>query len=338
VDVELQAHLGITIANDRLVSADQMLRESALAMDQAKSTGRGWALFDDAAHSGATEHLLIERELAQALARQELVLHYQPVVQVESGRVVGAEALVRWQHPERGLLSPIEFIPIAEQTGQIVQLGRYVLTRACQEAARWAAMGHHLRISVNVSVDQLRQPNFPAVVQMVLTQAGLPVNQLCLEITESTLLREAGPGWKSAMALRRLGVHLSIDDFGTGYSSLAYLHQLPVDELKIDRSFINRLDRDPRERHLVEAINGMAQALGLNVVAEGVETAAQLDMLAEIGCRQAQGYHIARPQPADGFLEFLNASRMARAVPTQVTAAGTPSMTTGAEDLHGARR
>jgi EAL domain-containing protein (putative c-di-GMP-specific phosphodiesterase class I) len=154
-------------------------------------------------------------------------------------------------------------------------------------------------------VDQLRQPRFPAAVQAVLTQSGLPASQLCLEITESTLIREAGPGWNCAVELRRLGVQLSIDDFGTGYSSLAYLHQLPVDELKIDRSFISQLDRDPRDRHLVEAINAMARALNLIVVAEGVETAAQLEMLAEIGCGNAQGYLIARPQTADQFLKFL---------------------------------
>jgi diguanylate cyclase (GGDEF)-like protein len=304
-DVRLHASIGISMATDSATSSEQLLREAAMAMNEAKTTNRAWVLFDEAAHAHAAHHLQIERDLSQALSRHELVVYYQPVLNIETGRVVGAEALVRWQHPERGLVPPMEFIPIAEQTGQIIPIGRYVLTEACQQTAVWAAGGRPLRISVNVSVDQLRQPQFLGVVQEVLAQTRLPAGQLCLEITESTLIREAGPGWNSAMELRRMGVQLSIDDFGTGYSSLAYLHQLPVDELKIDRSFINQLDRDPRDRHLVEAINAMARALNLIVVAEGVETAAQLEMLAEIGCGNAQGYLIARPQTADQFLKFL---------------------------------
>jgi diguanylate cyclase (GGDEF)-like protein len=311
-EIEVQAAIGISTTTDPLASSEQLLHEAATAMAEAKTTGRPWVLFDDAAHAHASQNLQIERDLSQAVARHELVLHYQPVLNIETGRVIGAEALVRWQHPERGLVPPLEFIPIAEQTGHIIPIGRYVLTEACQQAAHWSAAGHLLRMSVNVSVDQLRQPGFPALVQDVLNQTGLPARQLCLEITESTLIRESGPGWNSATELRRLGVQLSIDDFGTGYSSLAYLHQLPVDELKIDRAFINRLDRDPRDRPLVEAINAMAHALNLIVVAEGVETAAQLEMLAEIGCSNAQGYLIAKPQTADKFLEFVRTRATSR--------------------------
>ena len=312
-EIEVRAAIGISTTTDPLTSSEQLLHEASMAMAEAKTTGRPWVLFDDAAHAHASQNLQIERDLSQAVARHELVLHYQPVLNIATGRVIGAEALVRWQHPQRGLVPPLEFIPIAEQTGHIIPIGRFVLTEACAEAARWAAAGHPLRMSVNVSVDQLRQPRFPALVQEVLDDTGLPASQLCLEITESTLIREAGPGWNAATELRRFGVQLSIDDFGTGYSSLAYLHQLPVDELKIDRAFINRLDRDPRDRPLVEAINAMARALNLIVVAEGVETAAQLEMLAEIGCHNAQGYLIAKPQPADKFLEFVSMRTPSRA-------------------------
>jgi diguanylate cyclase (GGDEF)-like protein len=305
-DILLNSCVGLAIATDTAPNPEQLLRNAAAAMGEAKANGGDWVLFDDVLHAGASHRLQTEQQLAQAVAREQLVLHYQPILQVATGRITGAEALVRWNHPERGLLAPMEFIPIAEQSGQIIPIGRYVLTEACRQAAQWASTGHLLRISVNVSVDQLRQTDFPRLVQRVLRETGLSAGQLCLEITESTLIREAGPGWNTAMQLRRLGVHLSIDDFGTGYSSLAYLHHLPVDELKIDRSFISRLDRDPRDRHVVHAIHGMAHALNLNIVAEGVETADQLEMLAEIGCDHAQGYLFARPQPADQFTHLLD--------------------------------
>jgi len=303
--VTLRASIGVALATDAPAAPERLLREGAAAMAEARAAGRGWTLFDPALHNRAMHHLELERDLAQALRRGEFLLYYQPLLDVASGRLVGAEALLRWQHPERGLVPPLEFIPTAEQSGQIVAIGEHVLTEACKQAVSWAALGHPLRVAVNVSVDQLRDRGFAALVQRTLTETGLAADRLCLEITESTLIREAGPGWNTAIHLRRLGVHLAIDDFGTGYSSLAYLHQLPVNELKIDRSFINRLDRDPRDRHLVKAINGMAQALGLSVVAEGVETQDQLEILADIGCGHAQGYLIAKPMPADQFVELI---------------------------------
>jgi diguanylate cyclase (GGDEF)-like protein len=313
-EATLHASIGVAIATDRTATPEQLLREAAAAMAEARTAGRGWTLFDAALHNRATHHLELERDLAQALQREEFVLHYQPILNVASGTIVGAEALLRWQHPERGLVPPLEFIPTAEQSGQIIGIGEHVLIEACKQTASWAARGHALRVSVNVSVDQLRDPGFTALVQRTLTATGLPADRLCLEITESTLIRETGPGWEAAIQLRSLGVHLAIDDFGTGYSSLAYLHQLPVNELKIDRAFINRLDRDPRDRHLVKAINGMAQALNLSVVAEGVETTKQLEILAEIGCNHAQGYLIAKPMPAGQFAELVQTRQPPRAL------------------------
>jgi EAL domain-containing protein (putative c-di-GMP-specific phosphodiesterase class I) len=242
-----------------------------------------------------------ERALRQALEDEQFLVHYQPLFDVATGRVAGAEALVRWQHPERGLVPPMEFVPVAEETGQIDAIGAFVLAEACAEASRWAAAGTPLTMSVNVAVGQLRDPGFVAAVRRALGVAGLPPSQLCLEVTESAMMRATGAESKALEALRELGVRLAIDDFGTGYSSLAYLHQLPVDELKIDRSFVNRMDTGNRDAHLVEAIMGMARALKLDVVAEGVETPDQLEFLADLGCQQAQGYLFSPPVPAATF-------------------------------------
>jgi diguanylate cyclase (GGDEF)-like protein len=304
-DIVLRAAIGITVAHGPHTNPERLLREAASAMAQAKATARPWWVFDEELQSRATKRLQTEHALQQALEREELLVHYQPLLDVAAGRIVAAEALVRWRHPERGLVPPMDFIPLAEETGQIADIWRFVLARACRQAAAWAAAGRPIRVSVNISVDQLRQGDLPEDVQRELLRSQLPPERLCLEITESSLIREAGQGFGDLTRLRDLGVQLSIDDFGTGYSSLSYLHQLPVDELKIDRSFISQLGRGTRESHLVEAITVMARALGLGVVAEGVETPGQLEYLAEVGCQLAQGYLIARPQPPEQILGLL---------------------------------
>jgi EAL domain-containing protein (putative c-di-GMP-specific phosphodiesterase class I) len=250
--------------------------------------------------------LELERDLGLALERDELVLHYQPLVEIATGRVTGAEALVRWQHPERGMVPPLEFISAAESTGQIIDIGLLVLSRACEQAVRWAAAGEAIRVSVNVAVEQLRHGDFPDAVSEVLQRTGLPPDLLCLEITESSMMRSGDERATDLTRLRELGVHLAIDDFGTGYSSLSYLHQLPVDEIKIDRSFINRLGVDPRDNHLVEAIIGLANAMDLVIVAEGVETKEHLEFLADRGCQLAQGYLFSPPLPSDAFNAYLD--------------------------------
>jgi diguanylate cyclase (GGDEF)-like protein len=309
-DLVLQSAIGVARARQAATSADQLLREADSAMREAKATGRRTSEFDGALQERATQHLAVEREILHALQRDEFLVYYQPLVDVETGRIIGTEALVRWQHPDRGFVAPMDFIPIAEETGQIAAIGRLVLTRACEQAAAWVAAGHPLRMSVNVAVDQLHDDDFPVTVAQVLRETGLPANQLCLEITESSLVREFERGASVLARLRALGVHVAIDDFGTGYSSLAYLHDLPVDELKVDRSFIARLTgdgQDDRDGHMVAAVIGMARALGLSVVAEGVETNQQLDFLAGLHCPVAQGYLFAAPQPADRVLALLDA-------------------------------
>jgi diguanylate cyclase (GGDEF)-like protein len=311
-DIVLHASIGIAVAGERTTGPDQLLREAHAAMREAMSTGRASCRFNHALQRRATEHLALEHALWQALEREEFVLRYQPLLEVESGRVIGAEALVRWQHPERGLVPPMQFIPVAEATGQIGAIGRFVLVEACRQAACWTAAGQPLRMSVNVAADELHQDGFPEAVRGVLLETGLAPDQLCLEITESSLMRATAQSSAALAALKRLGVHIAIDDFGTGYSSLSYLHELPVDELKIDRSFIGRLDRDTRDRHLVEAIIGMARALGLTVVAEGVETQEQLQLLGQLRCQLAQGYLFAPPEPAERLLEIVEARTVLR--------------------------
>jgi EAL domain-containing protein (putative c-di-GMP-specific phosphodiesterase class I) len=314
-DIVIQGSIGIAEAGGSGVGPDELLRQADSAMREARRTGLPFCRFDRALQDRATQHLRIEHDLRQALNRDELVVHYQPLMDLRSGRIVGAEALVRWHHPERGMVPPLDFIPVAEQTGQIVQIGRVVLEQACSQAVAWHAAGHALRISVNVAVAQLRDHGFAAEVARVLAQTGLAADQLCLEITESSLLNVAGPAAAGIEALRRLGVRIAVDDFGTGYSSLAYLHQMPVDELKIDRAFVSRLERDERGRHLVLAIMRMARALDLAVVAEGVETRGQHELLSRFDCHLAQGYLFSPPRPADELVALLHDQRAIPSVP-----------------------
>jgi diguanylate cyclase (GGDEF)-like protein len=308
-DIVLHASVGITLGREPATS-DQLIRESDSAMREAGRLGKDVYRFDRALQLRATEHLAVEHALWSALKEEQLRVYYQPLVHVATGRITAVEALVRWQRPGRGVMLPNEFLAIAEETGQIAAIDRHVLECACHQAAVWAERGHQLRVSVNVTAVELGDERFHDFVASVLANTGLPPAQLCLEITESSLMREAARGAADHLhALRRLGIALSIDDFGTGYSSLAYLHHLPVDELKIDRSFISGLGRNRRDRYLVDAIVGMARALGLEVVAEGVETQQQLDALAGLGCTLAQGYLFARPQPADRLFALLEARR-----------------------------
>lgn len=308
--VVLQAAIGVAVARGSGVTPEQLLTQVDSAMHQAKGTASHWCMFEPSMQRRATRRLALESDLRQALERGELFLHYQPLIDIATGRTVAAEALVRWQLPGKGLIPPLEFIPIAEDTGQIGRVGRFVLTQACHQAAAWNAAGHELRISVNVAAGQLRHGGFPNLVAQVLADAGLAPDQLCIEITESSLMTASEQSAHDLGQLRETGVHIAIDDFGTGYSSLSYLHELPVSELKIDRSFTSRAGVDSRDNHMLEAILGMAHALGLTVVAEGVETGAQLEFLAELHCQLAQGYLFAKPEPPDQLLAKLEARRV----------------------------
>jgi diguanylate cyclase (GGDEF)-like protein/PAS domain S-box-containing protein len=299
-EVTVGASIGVATAGDE-DSDESLLRNADTAMYAAKAGGRRqWRRFDPTMHQSAVEWLELEGDLRRAVDAGALALHYQPIVALDTGRVRGVEALVRWPHPTRGLISPDRFIPIAEETGLIVPLGAWVLRAACRQAAQWTqAAGRPLTMSVNVAARQFEVPGFVDEVRAALAGSGLAPAQLKLELTEGNLVRFPGVVIERLKALRALGVKLSIDDFGTGYSSLAQLQAFPVDEIKVDRRFVQRLGRDPRDDAFVRAIVSLGASLGLDVVAEGVETEAQRATLASQGCTAAQGYLFSRPQPAE---------------------------------------
>jgi diguanylate cyclase (GGDEF)-like protein len=301
----ITASIGIAHAEPG-TRAEDMLRDSDVAMYGAKERGRcRIELFDAEMRRRLIDRLELERCLRSALTSGELRLEYQPIVSFGDWRVSAAEALVRWEHPERGLVLPTEFVPVAEESGLILPLGRWVLVEACRQLAAWRAAGRtELRVTVNLSARQFSDPDLTAVVAEALARAGLPGDALWLEITESVLMEEVEAAADTLLALKRLGVHLSVDDFGTGYSSLSYLKQFPVDVLKIDRSFIDGLGTDPEDGAIVLAIVSLARALRLEVVAEGVEHLHQLEALQRLGCNAVQGFLLARPVPADRLPEF----------------------------------
>jgi len=310
---ELFAHasIGISIATDPGAAADDLLRNADVAMYVAKSEGKNCHRhFDHAMHQGVVERMALQSELTSAVERDQLTVHYQPVVTLDSGRLTGMEALVRWQHPLRGLVPPGSFIPLAEQTGLIVTLGHWVLQAACRQAHQWeqAGLADGLDLNVNVSVRQLKEPAFVATVAEVLQQTGLEPGRLILEITESLLMENLDAILDVLHQLRALGVRLAIDDFGTGYSSLAYLVKLPVQVLKIDRSFITSLHEDPNNLTLVRSILKLAADLQLQTVAEGIEQAQLAEELHQLGCDKGQGYWFSRPLPAADLEQLLRAT------------------------------
>jgi EAL domain-containing protein (putative c-di-GMP-specific phosphodiesterase class I) len=247
-----------------------------------------------------------ENDLRRALDRHELDVFYQPQVGVGDGRIVGMEALARWRHPTRGMVPPSDFIPLAEETGLIALLGEWVLRTACLQLRDWMQSGlPQMRLAVNVSVRQVLQKDFAATVEKVLTETGVPADLLELEITESTLMEHAQHTLQALHRLRELGVRLSIDDFGTGYSSLSYLKRFPVDIIKIDRSFVRDVPHDADDAAIVTGIIALAHSLRLQVVAEGVETDAQMQFLTKHGCDILQGYFLSPPVPAGEFARFV---------------------------------
>ena len=269
-------------------------------MYKAKSAGGScYVSYDPAMLTGLVERLELEADLRLALERGELELHYQPTVDLATSEVIGFEALCRWHHPLRGMTAPLEFIPIAEATGLIVPLGRWVLREACRQAVEWskAGGGRPVKMAVNVSVRQFDRADFAEVVAEILAETGMVADQLCLEMTESVLMTDTDDNLEQLVRLKALGVTLAIDDFGTGYSSLAYLRRFPMDVLKVDRSFVDRLGGDDEDRALVRTIVRLGQSLGMRTVAEGIENDLQLRALQEMGCDFGQGYHLSRPLP-----------------------------------------
>jgi len=299
------ASLGLTLSSYS-IEPQRLLRDADTAMYRAKEQGRaGIELFDERNDTWSSGRLRTCNDLHLALQRDELELHYQPIVDLTTTTLVGAEALVRWQHPTRGLLLPAEFIDLAEDIGLIVPLGRWVLHEACRQAACWRKRrgdaGHEVwrqSISINVAPRQLASRDFSSQLAEVLEDTQMDPDGVWLEITESTLLQDPDQTITTLRALRDLGVHLSIDDFGTGYSSLSYLQQLPVECLKIDRTFVNGLGRHPESSAIVKAVIGLADSLGLACIAEGVETPTQAQAVRDLGCVLAQGYLFGRPQAA----------------------------------------
>lgn len=291
--------VGVAMFQEGHITIDELLKRADLAMYQAKAAGRNTLrFFDPAMQAAATARATVESDLRHALHNDQMVLYYQPVVDVEE-RTIGVEALVRWMHPVRGLVSPVEFISVAEQTGLILELGLWVLRAACQQLVQWSgdAKTRSLSISVNVSARQFRHPNFAQQVLDVLRQTGANPYRLKLELTESLLLTDFADVTHKMTELRSIGVSFSLDDFGTGYSSLSYLKQLPLDHLKIDQSFVRGVLEDPNDAAIARTILTLAASLDLGVVAEGVEIAGQRDFLKENGCRAFQGYLFGRPVP-----------------------------------------
>jgi EAL domain-containing protein (putative c-di-GMP-specific phosphodiesterase class I) len=284
-------------------TADQLLRSADSALYQVKAAGRnGWRSYASADGQREHQRLALERALRTAVELEQFTLAYQPICDAVSGAPVAFEALLRWHHPERGAISPAEFIPVAEQTGLIIPLGRWVIETACAEAAAWALP---LRISVNLSPAQFREHDLQGYITDVLARSGLAARRLDLEVTEGLLLEDTSAVISTMQALRALGVRMVLDDFGTAHSSLSYLRGFPFDSVKIDRSFMRALNSDGQARALVEAMLAMARALGLSVVGEGVETAEQLALLRHLRCDQVQGYLLGRPASAEATREWL---------------------------------
>ena len=311
-DMHVRVSIGVTTAGHN-TDAAEMMREADLALYDAKNRGKAsFSFFEPGLHEAVVGRLARRAALERAIEEGQLRLHYQPVVALDDLRVVGAEALVRWEHPTEGLIAPAEFIPRAEESGLIVPMGRWVLEQACADLARWRLEANWpdrpFRVSVNVSPRQLQSADFLPVLDAVLDRHRVPPGSLMLEITESLLVQESADVLMRLECLRDRGVLLALDDFGTGYSSLAYLNRFPIQVLKIDRSFVNGMDGDAERVSVLKAINALASALGLRVVAEGIELESQATQLEAMGCQYGQGYLFGRPRPVDRFVALLPSS------------------------------
>jgi EAL domain-containing protein (putative c-di-GMP-specific phosphodiesterase class I) len=307
----ISASTGVVVCPGGDLEPEDLVRDADAAMYRAKERGRGrYELFDDAMRARVVGRLKTENELRRALAEGELEVHYQPYYSLADGTIAGVEALARWRHPQRGLLLPGEFIPVAEESGLIVPLGEIVLRRACQDASHWHAAcsdAAEVRLTVNISPRQAAQPGLVEMVAGALEDSGLEPACLGVEITEGVVMEEATGQIEALEGLRALGVRLVVDDFGTGYSSLAYLPRFALDVLKIDGSFVAGLDSGDGSEAIVAAIVGMASALGLPVIPEGIETEKQLAKLTELGCGFGQGFLFSRPVEAPEIERMLTA-------------------------------
>ncbi|WP_445671958.1 putative bifunctional diguanylate cyclase/phosphodiesterase [Pseudomonas inefficax] len=314
-DLQLSASLGIVLYPGNGQDQHELLRNADAAMYHVKSAGKnGYSFFDVSMNSNARQQLQLLQDLRQALEQRQFRLHYQPKFDAQACQPIGAEALLRWEHPQQGLLLPDRFIGLAEKTGLIIPIGEWVLDEACRQMRQWLDQGHQgWRMAVNLSAIQFCHAGLVESVAQALQQSGLPANCLTLEITETTAMHDADASLTVLQHLAEMGVDLSIDDFGTGYSSLMYLKRLPANELKIDRGFVRDLEHDSDDAAIVSAIVALGQALGLRIVAEGVETDRQQDFLTRLGCDSLQGYLLGQPVPAEQFMDKLQALRQENA-------------------------
>lgn len=302
----ITSSIGITICNENVKDIDQLIKQAQLAMHEAKKNGQSVMVYHPDMNKELFENLLLENELRQALDRQELVLHYQPQVNIETGEIIGVEALIRWNHQKKGMISPGRFIPLAEETGLIIPIGNWVLEHACNQLKVWNDKGiPPLRLSVNLSLRQLFQEDLVETVEKVVKKSKIKPEFLELEITES-MAGNTERVISILQSLKKLGVRISVDDFGTGYSSLSYLYSFPIDQLKIDQSFIMNLFTEENNKVIVSTIISMGQNLGLDLIAEGVETTEQIDFLRSYKCVGVQGFLISRPLPAAELEDLLS--------------------------------
>jgi diguanylate cyclase (GGDEF)-like protein len=320
--MNVKASIGIAVFPDDGATPDSLMKNADTAMYRAKAAGRGaFVVYDKVMSSRAQLRYALEASLRLAITREQLDVHYQPKVEAATGRIVGVEALARWQHPRLGFISPGAFISLAEETGHIAAVGEWVLEEACRQARRWEIQGTRMPVSVNMSSSQFEQTPVVEVVTRVLNRTGLDPSLLELEVTENLLVKDVASVTRSLRELRAIGVRWSIDDFGTGYSALSYLAEMPVSTLKIDRSFIDRLGSEARQSAIVSAVIALAHSLDLDVVAEGVETREQLLILQQEGCEQVQGYLFSPAMPAEQFDRFLAAgARPVGRMPTPLVA------------------
>jgi len=312
-ELHVTASIGVSVYPDDGVDADTLIKSADTAMYQAKEDGtQNYRFFTSAMNVRAVERQSIEEDLRRAMERQELELHYQPKVNLESGEITGAEALLRWTHPTRGSISPAQFIPIAEDCGLIRPLGVWALRQACVQNRGWMDTGlPSITMAVNVSAIQFRDDNFVEGLFAILSETGMNPELLELEVTEGVLMKHAEYTTSILQTLREAGIRISVDDFGTGYSSLGYLHRFPLDALKIDQSFVRQITNSPDERSIVSAIISMGQSLRLRVIAEGVETQEQLEFLRAHRCDEVQGYYFSPPVSSKEFAQLLREGRLA---------------------------